>query len=106
MSNESTMDTLGVYIHINEQFKLIHEYHDGDYVLEDTIEYFQLGSLISDNDFEQIVVEYDHRELHQLKVQADAYSFDHEPGFIEMCLELYRFSINNPQEKYRFLANF
>lgn len=39
-------------------------------------------------------------------MMADAYSFDHDERFIEMCLELHRFAIAVPDDRHRFEANF
>jgi hypothetical protein len=36
------------------------------------------------------VVELDSKEIRELKVNADAYSFDYDEGFIAMCLDIER----------------
>jgi len=48
----------------------------------------------------------DAREIHLLKTMADAYSFDYEDGFIEMCLEIHRFAVALPDKSFCFTANF
>jgi hypothetical protein len=40
--------------------------------------------------------------MRQLRAFADAYSFDHEPGFIEMCLDLDRHATAYPAERFEF----
>ncbi len=49
-------------------------------------------------------------EVHTLKTMADAYSFDYEEGFIEMCLEMALFADQlvggEGDGEVRFTANF
>lgn len=87
-------------------FSLVHEYTEGDYGLEDIVGVFHLGTLISTKDSGPTIVELSFQDLQKLKVLADAYSFDYEEGFIEMCLDMHRFSITESQERFRFTANF
>ena len=86
---------------------LVHLYQGGDYGLEDIVEYFQLGRLEPTKQEDEIVIVLTAKEVRELKVMADAYSFDYEEGFIEMCLEMQRFTTDAPpSEDYRFVANF
>ena len=96
----------GVYsADANDVLRLVHHYQGGDYGLEDIVEYFRLGELDTASG-DAVVVKLTAKELHQLKVLADAHSFDFEAPFIEMCLELERFGVAVPRERYSFLANF
>lgn len=74
--------------------ELVHEYGDGDYMLQDIVELFALGELQQDG---SLIVRQ--RELRPLKVRADAESFDHEEGFIEMCLDIWRFGSGKEEEE-------
>ncbi len=79
--------------------ELVHEYQDGDYLLEDIAELFALGELQPDG---ALVVLRD--QLRSLKVRADAESFDHEEGFIEMCLDIWRFGSHRDEASLRFIS--
>ena len=78
---------------------LVHEYADGDYLLQDIAELFALGE--SQQDGSLIVRQH---ELRPLKVRADAESFDHEEGFIQMCLDIWRFGSEKEEESLRFIS--
>lgn len=95
----------GVYgIGADGRSQRIHLYQDGDYALEDIVEYFGLGRLEPEERAQEVAIVLTAREMRELKVMADAYSFDYEEGFIEMCLELHRFSTAHPAESFRFTA--
>lgn len=79
--------------------ELVHEYQDGDYLLEDIAELFALGELQPDG---ALIVLRD--QLRSLKVRADAESFDHEEGFIEMCLDIWRFGSHREEAYLRFIS--
>lgn len=106
LSNDTT--TSGVYhSDADGHLTLVHLYQGGDYGLEDMAEYFQLGRIEPAGQKDQTVIVLTAKEIRELKVMADAYSFDYEEGFIEMCLELQRFTATVPAaENYRFVANF
>ncbi len=71
---------------------LVHLYQGGDYGLADIVEFFQLGRpQEADREGETVLV-LTAKELRTLKTMADAYSFDYEEPFIEMCLEMKRFA--------------
>ena len=105
---ELSPDRAGVYhVDANGSLTLVHRYQGGDYGLDDIVEYFQLGHLESAEHEDQTVVVLTAKEMRELKVMADAYSFDYEEGFIEMCLEMQRFTVNAPAgDNARFVANF
>ncbi len=83
----------------------VHAYEDGDYGLEDVAEAFQLGRLASAAGG-VVTLRLSRRELGQLKMMADAYSFDHEAGFIEMCLDIVRFGTSAAEDPLHLEANF
>jgi len=85
---------------------LVHAYDGGDYALADIVEFFQLGTLFPSGESNVDIVELASGELHKLKVMADAYSFDYESGYIDMCLDMHRFGLGKSAERYRFTANF
>lgn len=108
--------TLGVYYTDAEgETRLVHRYQGGDYGLEEIIEYFQLGhvepteregeTVVTEREGETVVV-LTAEEMRELKAMADAYSFDYEEGFIEMCLEIHRFASGLPGDTFHFTANF
>lgn len=85
---------------------LVHRYEEDDYGLEDIPGRFGLGQTGSSRDDTCTVLELSLDQLRQLKVLIDAQSFDHEAGFVEMCLEMYRFGINDARGDILFVANF
>jgi hypothetical protein len=98
---------LGVYsTDASGEQTLVHRYEDGDYGLEDIYSHFQLGELESTDPSENTIIWLSDSELRELKVMADARSFDFEEGFIEMCLDVQRFSLDIMAERVQFIANF
>ncbi len=70
---------------------LVHAYQDESYALADLVELFGCGR------FEEeprgvTVLTLSGREARRLNAQANAYSFDYEPGLIELCLDIHRFA--------------
>lgn len=98
MSHEDK--TAGIYfIEDGSAPALVHEYDDGDYLLQDIAELFALGELRQDG-----TLMLSPHELKSLKVRADAESFDHEEGFIQMCLEIWRFGADKDGACLRFIS--
>ena len=89
---------------------LVHLYQGGDYQLADIVEFFQLGRLQEADREDETVLVLTAKEIRTLKTMADAYSFDYEESFIEMCLEMRRSadtSAGGPAGgEFRFTANF
>ncbi len=86
--------------------RLVHLYQGGLYDLGDIAEIFRLGTP-EDSEIEgETVLVLNRKDLRTLKTMADAYSFDYEEPFIEMCLEMHRFALEVPGETMRFTANF
>ncbi len=71
---------------------LVHLYQGGNYELADIVEFFQLGRLQESAREDETVLVLMAKEMRTLKTMADAYSFDYEEPFIEMCLEMKRFA--------------
>lgn len=82
----------------------VHLYQGGDYALTDIIEFFELGSLIEDLAID--IVEFDRKELDDLKAIAEAYRLDYAPEFIAMCLEMQSGAPAVPDDVVRFYGNF
>lgn len=108
MADDSENDlALGVYsTDASGEQRLVHQYEDGDYGLEDIYSHFELGELESTDPSENTIMWLSDSELHQLKVMADARSFDFEEGFIEMCRDVQRFGADIAAERVKFIANF
>lgn len=89
---------------------LVHRYQGGDYALADITAYFGLGEAarLTSPALAEVTEGLHLRsaELRELKVTADAQSFDFEPAFIEMCLEMYRFAFKRPESAHLFVSNF
>lgn len=81
--------------------RLVHEWQDGDYALEDIAELFQVGRVVSELG-EPVRVALSADEIRELKVMADAYSFDFEEGLIGLCLDLHRFAIERFEPVFVF----
>ena len=70
--------------------RLVHEYTDEDYDLEDIHGCFGLGRLQTVDGHRALLL--DDKEIRRLKVMADAQSFDHPEDFIMLCLDIFRFA--------------
>lgn len=82
----------------------MHVYRGGDYALDDVTREFQLGN--SEREQGYTVLQMDMGELRRLNACADAYSFDFDEEFIEMCKALYQYAIDLGAARCRFIANF
>ncbi|MFQ5993872.1 MAG: hypothetical protein ACE5K1_02160 [Acidiferrobacterales bacterium] len=101
------MSELGVYAtDADGNMRLVHRYQGGDYGIEEIIEYFRIGKVESTEQKEETTLILESKELRELKTMADVHSFDHEEGFIEMCLEIHRFATKALGKEFRFTANF
>ncbi len=95
----------GVYHRTAEGDVAVHRYQGGEYGLEDVVTHFGLGRIVQESATEvELVLTAD--ELHKLRLDAHAFSFDYEEAFIEMCLELERYASTAPADSYRFVASF
>lgn len=85
--------------------ELVHRYAGGDYGLEEIPELFQVGRLeTGDDGAERLILEPG--EVRELKILADAYSFDFDEGLIELCIDLHRFAIERGAPRFVFAADF
>ena len=85
--------------------RLVHRYEGGDYGLEDIPELFRLGRIrTGGKGGERVALTAD--QIRELKVMADAYSFDFEPGLIELCLDLHRFAVERREREFVFAQDF
>ncbi len=105
MYGDSQEQTSGVYA-IDEDggLTLLHEYRDGEYSLENLLEEFGFGRTQGDTENGDAIVALNAREIRELKVNADAYSFDYDEGFIEMCLDIERFASGAAEESVRLVS--
>ncbi len=88
----------------------VHPYQGGPYTLSDVVHLFDLGRLEGSGRGNETVLVLTAKEASTLKTMADAYSFDYEEGFIEMCLEMALFADQlvggQGDGEVRFTANF
>ena len=105
MYGDSQEQTSGVYA-LDEDggLTLLHEYQDGEYSLENLIEEFGFGRMDGGTENGDEIVVLAPKEIRQLKVNADAYSFDYDEGFIAMCLDIDRFASGNADESLRLVS--
>ncbi len=85
---------------------LVHLYQGGTYRLADITDFFQLGRTDAGTGEDKAVLILSRQELRTLTIRADAFSFDYEEAFIEMCHEIERFAQTQPGEDLRLTANF
>ena len=106
-SDRAAKDPPGVYgTDADGRTVLVHSYQGGNYRLSEIIDIFQLGCLqpVAGQDRPALVL--NRTELRTLKTMADAFSFDYDESFIEMCHEMHRFAQAQPGEEQAFVANF
>jgi len=105
----------GVYwVGAGGERQCVHLYQGGDYTLEDIDEFFGLGEIVPSGSLAPLDAPKDitsalrlsAAELRELKTFADSQSFDFDPPFIEMCLEMYRFCVERPKDTHLFVADF
>jgi len=80
----------------------VHEWvDDGEgpaYGLEDVVRCFGLGRIEERGAHrDEVVLALAAGEVRELKVMADAYGFDYQPGFVEMCVEMSRAAVDAEQ---------
>ena len=85
---------------------LVHSYQGGNYRLADITDNFQLGRPDTATGEDKAALVLTRKELSTLKTMADAFSFDYEEAFIEMCHEIERSAHDLPGEEVRLTANF
>lgn len=98
---------IGVYcLDPTGEANLVHSCQSGEYRLDEIFEFFQLGRLEESRQADEVVLVLTMDEIRMLKTMADAYSFDYDEEFIEMCLQIYRHSVAHSQDELRFIVNF
>jgi hypothetical protein len=98
---DSQEHTPGVYaIDEDGDLTLLHEYINDEYLLEQ----FGFGQSEQDAENGELIIVLNSREIREIKVNADAYSFDYDEGFIEMCLDIERFASGLADEKLRLVS--
>ncbi len=86
---------------------LIHAYQGGPYRLADINRLWLLGRVEGGLAAGESVLWLDRAEIRKLKTLADAFSFDFEQGFIEMCHAMAAYAADRGDEEiFRFVANF
>jgi hypothetical protein len=102
---DSQEQTSGVYA-VDEDggLTLLHEYQDSEYSLENLIEEFGFGQMDGGTENGDEIIVLTPKEIRELKVNADAYSFDYDEGFIVMCLDIDRFASGNADESLRLVS--
>ena len=105
MYGDSQEQTSGVYA-VDEDggLTLLHEYQDSEYSLENLIEEFGFGQMDGGTENSDEIIVLTPKEIRELKVNADAYSFDYDEGFIAMCLDIDRFASGNADESLRLVS--
>ena len=95
----------GVYcLQESGESSLVHTYTDEDYELFDIVELFSIGELEPEAVAEGAVFTRQRGDARKLKFQADAESFDHPEGFIEMCVDIYRYADTSAEQSLRFIS--
>ncbi len=88
----------------------VHPYQGGPYTLSDVVHLFDLGRVEESGRGNETVLVLTAEQVRTLRTMADAYSFDYEEGFIEMCLEMALFADRlvggQGDGEVRFTANF
>ena len=105
MYGDSQEHTPGVYA-IDEDggLTLLHEYINDEYSLEDLLEQFGFGQSEQGTENGELIIALNSREIREIKVNADAYSFDYDEGFIEMCLDIERYATGMADEMLRLVS--
>jgi hypothetical protein len=95
----------GVYlVEPDGRLRLVHLHQGSEYALTDIIEFFELGTAIEELAVD--IVEFDRKELRELKAMVDGYRADYPPEFIQMCLDVHRDAIAVEGDTVRFYSNF
>ena len=78
----------------------VHLHTGGEYALTDIIEFFELGTAIEELAID--VVEFDRKELRELKAMVEACRDDYPAEFIALCLDVHRAALDQPGDSVRF----
>lgn len=80
---------------------LVHAYINENYGLADVAEVLQYGALAEDANGD-LTLTLTRREMTDVQNAANAFSFDYEEGFVEMCLDLARAAAELPGDTLVF----
>jgi hypothetical protein len=95
----------GVYlVQPDGTLRQVHAHQGGDYALTDILEFFELGTVVDELAVD--IVEFDRKELRELKAMVDAYRGDYPPDFIQMCRDVHEEAIGVAGDMVRFYGNF
>lgn len=81
---------------------LVHRYQDDEYGLDDIPELFRLGDLATEPEG-CIRLTLTAAEIRELKMMADAYSFDFAAGLIALCMDIHAFASERPEARFVFI---
>ncbi len=94
-------DPQGVYVTGRDgRPLLVHEYLNENYGLGDVHGSLQLGALIETET--TLSVTLNRKEIVDLKNLSDAFSFDYDEGFVEMCQDMHRAATELPGDTVTF----
>ncbi|MFQ5783305.1 MAG: hypothetical protein ACE5H8_00595 [Alphaproteobacteria bacterium] len=85
---------------------LVHPYQGGPYRLVDIFDIWGLGRIEGGARKGESVLVLERGEIRKLKTLADAFSFDFDQEFIEMCHAMHRFAVRLTGDSFRFIGTF
>jgi hypothetical protein len=85
----------------NGQSKLVHEYLSESYGLSEVTQLLQIGTLASGDLPARLTI--DRKGVTELRNLINAFSFDYDQGFVEMCLDMARFADEQPGDTLTFM---
>ena len=96
----------GVFVATPVGLMQVHEHlgEGDDYGLADVRQLFGLGTVDRREDW--LRLRLTRRELHELRITVDAYSFDYPAELIEMCMDMVRSAGSLSGDPLEFLGNF
>jgi hypothetical protein len=94
--------TEGVFVEGRDGLVLVHAYLNENYGLADVAEVLQYGSMAEDADGD-LRLTLTRKEIVDVQNAANAFSFDYDDGFVELCLDLARAAAELPGETLTFV---
>lgn len=92
----------GVYVQGRDGLVLVHAYINESYGLADVVEVMQYGTLEEGADGD-LRLTLTRKEMRDVLNTANAFSFDYDEGFVEMCLDLARAAAELPGDSITFI---
>ncbi len=97
----------GVYFEgVGGERSFVFAFQGGNYRRADITRIWQIGRVEGGARTGESIIVLERGELRKLKTLADAFSFDYDEEFIEMCHEMQRFAAAQAGERFRFVATF